>query len=197
MVHIVRTEWAGTSGGPGLTQMAIEPSFGELTPEGAVNAVRAFWNSMVTILPNELTLQVSPIIDEYNTVTGQLIGSTVSSTTPAVVTGGNAGAFAGGSGLKVTWETGVIANGRRVRGSTFVVPVASSAFTTSGTTTPTTQTLINGSAQTLIDALNTNVSELAVWSRPIEGTPGRIGSIHYVTQGICSNKSAIMRSRRD
>ena len=47
--------------------------------------------------------------------------------------GSGQGGFAAGVGARVVWETGAVRNGRRVRGSTFVVPIWSSAYETNGT----------------------------------------------------------------
>lgn len=201
MVAIVRTEWSGTSGGPGVTQMALlGAAGGEWNPAGtqaAVNAVRTFWDSNKANLPDELKLTVSPIIDVYDTVTGDLTASYVAGTAPLTVTGTGTTGYAGGVGLKITWNTGQIRNGRRVRGSTFIVPIISSLFSTTGTVTPTVQTTITGTATTLINSLNAGSTPLGVWSRPFNGVNPRVGFATEVKQGICSTKSAILRGRRD
>lgn len=204
MVALVRTAWAGTSGGPGVTQMAIlGAAGGEWNPGGeqaAVNAVRAFWDSVKVYLPNELTLTVSPVVDWYDVADGTLMGSNVAATPPATVTGTDAGGYAGGSGIKVTWETGQIRDGRRVRGSTFIVPAAATCFTNTGVVAATPRTTINTAATTLISALNTASMSLGVWSRPREATATlseRAGAQFEVTTGITSAKSAILRGRRD
>ena len=48
-VGIVRTHWSGTSGGPGLTQLAVKEGAGafwtQTQAQNAVNAVRQFWES--------------------------------------------------------------------------------------------------------------------------------------------------------
>lgn len=201
MVAIVRTEWSGTSGGPGLTQMALlGAAGGEWNPSGAqaaVNAVRAFWDSQKANLPDELRLTVSSTIDVYDRVTGDLTASYVAGTAPLVVAGTSAGGYAGGAGLKVTWNTGQIRNGRRVRGSTFIVPIAATSFTATGTVAPTTMAQVNLSATNLIAALNAASTPLAVWSRPFNGVNARVGFATEVVQGVCSSKSAILRGRRD
>jgi len=204
MVALVRTMWSGTSGGPGLTQMALlGAAGGSWNPGGeqaAVNAVRAFWESIKPYLPDELTLTVSPIVDYYNRETGELLGSNIAGTAPATVAGTSAAAYAGGAGCKVTWETGQVRDGRRVRGSTYIVPLASSSFTATGTISGTTKTAINTAAATMLTAFSTASLTMGVWSRPREATaelPQRNGAAFQVTAGIASTKSAILRGRRD
>lgn len=204
MVAIVRTEWSGTSGGPGLTQLALLGAAGGIWNPGgeqvAVDAVRAFWQSMVAFLPDELRLQVNPTVDVYDTGTGELIGSNTAGTAPAVVAGTSSASYAGGAGAKITWATGSIRDGRRVRGSTFIVPISSSVYTAVGTIGTATITSVNNASATLISALTTGTMSLAVWSRPREATetlPARSGLAYDVESGSLGTKTAILRGRRD
>lgn len=175
---------------------------GDWNPEGAqgaVNAVRAFWESIRLWLPNELTLTVSPVVDSYDRATGALIASHIAATAPVVVTGDGSGNYAAGAGLKIAWETGQIRDGRRVKGTTYLVP-AVNVFTATGTIDATPKAQINTACATLLAALDTAVTPMAVWSRPrpvSETLPARAGAAFEVSAGICSNKSAILRGRRD
>lgn len=204
MVALVRTAWSGTSGGPGVTQIALlGAAGGTWNPGGeqaAVNAMRAFWDSIKTILPNELTLTVSPVVDWYDRETGELQGSNVAPTAPAVVIGTGTGSYAGGAGLKVAWETGQVRDGRRVRGASYIVPCDIVAFNNLGQTATGVRTTVNTAAAALITAFTSGGSSMAVWSRPRDASatlPARAGAAYQVTQGICSSKSAILRGRRD
>jgi hypothetical protein len=204
MVALVRTHWSGTSGGPGITQIALLGATGGIWNPGgeqaAVNAMRAFWDSLKTYLPDELTLTVSPVVDYYDTATGELLGSNIAATPPGVVIGTSATSYAGGSGFKVTWETGQIRDGRRVRGATYVVPASSSVFTSAGVISATPKAAVNTAAGTFISAITAGTMSVAVWSRPREATedlPARDGAAFQVSTGVCSSKSAILRGRRD
>lgn len=201
MVALVRTEWSGTSGGPGLSQMAILGAAGGIWnpdgTQGAVNAVRTFWDSLKSYLPDELRLTVSPVVDDYDEITGQLRASFVAGAAPNVVAGTSATGYAGGAGLKVTWNTGQIRNGRRVRGSTFIVPIANTVFTSNGTIGTAQMTSINTAAATMLAQLTAAGTSMAVWSRPVTSPVPRGGSVHEVLTGSCSSKTAILRGRRD
>lgn len=201
LIAIVRSEWSGTSGGPGLTQLAVMGAAGgDWNPSGAqtaVNAVRTFWNALAAELPDEVRIQVSPVVDTYDRVTGVLHSSSTAATVPGVVAGTNTLGYAGGAGLKVTWNTNQIRDGRRVRGSTFIVPISSGAFTAVGTIGATPAGKVNTAAAQLISSLNAGGTPLAVWSRPREGLKARAGFATEVIQGTCSTKTAILRGRRD
>lgn len=200
-VAIVRTEWSGTSGGPGLTQLAVMGAAGgDWNPAGtqsAVNAVRKFWDSLKGYLPDEVKLTVMPVIDSYDRISGDLVASHVAGAAPSQVIGTSAGGYAGGVGVKISWNTNQIRMGRRVRGSTFLVPLQSAAFGATGTVVPAVITQVNISAATLITDLAAGATPLGVWSRP--GTPEkpRAGFVTEVVTGTCSQKSALMRGRRD
>lgn len=201
MVAIVRTAWSGTSGGPGLTQFAVLGAAGGIwNPSGtqsAVNAVRTFWESLKTLLPDELKLDISPVIDDYDTVTGDLVGSYVAGTAPLQVIGTSTSSYVGGAGAKITWNTGQIRNGKRVKGSTFLVPISSSVFGATGTVGSTAITTINGAANTMLSQLTAGGTSLGVWSRPGPPSKPRAGFATEVLTGSVGNKSAILRGRRD
>jgi hypothetical protein len=204
MVALVRTYWSGTTGGPGITQMALLGAAGGIWnpggEQGAVNAVRAFWDALKTYIPDEVQLTVSPVVDWYDRATGELMGSNIAATPPGVVLGTSATSYAGGSGFKVTWETGQIRDGRRVRGATYVVPCSSGVFTNTGVVSSTPKAAINTAANAMLTALTTNTTPMGVWSRPREATddlPARAGAAFQVSVGVCSSKSAILRGRRD
>lgn len=198
-ISIIRTEWSGTTGGPGLSQMCIEGFIPvpAATAEDWCDAVRAFWFSLASLLPNELTLNVAPTVDSFDTETGDLDSTVVIASPPAQVAGASISTYAGGSGVKVKWDTNQIKFGKRVRGSTFIVPIASNAFTATGVVSGAAQTTINNAAATLVTAIDNFGGNLAVWSRPRTEPTAREGFATHVVQGLCSTKSAILRSRRD
>lgn len=201
MVAIVRTEWDGTSGGPGLTQLAFlgNGEFTAANAQAAVNAVRKFWDSLKTYLPDELRLNVMPTVDIYNEANAELTGSVVAPVVPLQVAGTSASGYAGGAGFKLNWNTGIIRNGRRVRGATFVVPASLTCFNSTGTIINTTVNAVNIAANTLMADVTAGGTALLVWSRPLvkDDVIIRGGATAGVISGTCGPKSAIMRGRRD
>jgi hypothetical protein len=205
ILGLVRTNWSGTTGGPGLTQLAIEsvtdPHTWNASVAGVVTgAVRTMWNSCAAFLPDNIKLDVSPVVDLYSIADGDLVGSVSAGTVPSQVVGTSTAVFMMAAGLKVNLNTSQIKNGRRVRGSVFLVPAASTAFTTDGLALGTTRSTINGAFNTLMGTLATNNLQLTVWSRPIPDGKKygpRLGDSTAVTNPDTSEKGAILRGRRD
>lgn len=198
-VGIVRSEWAGTSGGPGLTQHAFYVSGGS-EPTGsqaqsAVNAVAGLWEALKSLLPNEVSIQVSPTVDTYDDITAVLTGSQVVSTPPPVKVGLGTGTYAGGVGFKIDWNTGVILGGRRVVGRTYVVPATSTVFDIDGTLAASAISAANTAAANMLTAMSTGGCNLAVWTKP--GGVSSVPGMTAVTSGTCRDKTAILRGRRD
>lgn len=199
-VGIVRTGWSGTSGGPGLSQMAVVAAGGTAWTVANANtataAVRAFWQALVSLLPNELSLSVSPNVDLYDQATATLTGTVTASSTPPIVNGSATGAYAGGVGYKVDWNTGVILGGRRIVGHTYVVPAAAAAFDLDGTLVAGTQSTTTTAANALLNTLSTGSLAMQVWSRPgrKSGLPGQLSA---VSGASVRDKSAFQRGRRD
>lgn len=211
-VGIIRTAWSGTSGGPGLTQIAIAETvsggtgsfFTATNVQNAVNAMRTFWDSIKGILPNELLLTVQPTVDIYNEVNGDLIASITAATAPLNVAGTDAGSYAMASGLKATLQTGVIANGRRVRGAIFIVPAGASALTAFGTAASAARTTVNNAGAAFRTALAVDSLIQVVYSRPVTAAPdatppvvARDGFLSAVSAYDTNEKTAVLRGRRD
>lgn len=206
MVHILRTSWTGTSGGLGLTQIAVDTTdstFGPLSSsdaQDAVNAMRTFWDAIKLNMPNEVSFTVSPVVDYYLTNSGVLSGSVSAPTPPVAVLGTGTASYSMAAGLKLNWNTSTIRNGRRVRGSTFLVPTTSSAFNQTGTADTTVRTAISSAASTFLNSLSATGLKGVVWSRPLdeEDPKGpRDGAQADITGVEVSEKTAILRGRRD
>ena len=199
-VGVVRVEWSGTTGGPGLTQFAMTALGGSFwTPadaQSAVDDVREFLVANQPYIPNEVNLQVMPDVDQYDELTGQLTATTTAATTPASLLGGATGTYAGGCGYRYNWRTGAIRNGRRVNGRTYIVPAATTIFSSDGTLGSTQITTFNTAAATFLSSLASDGLALMVWSRPNE-TTGLPGAMTGVATGDVADKSAILRTRRD
>jgi hypothetical protein len=198
---VVKTKWAGLSGGPGITQTAVICSGGTDEWDGtkvqaAVNAVRAFWNTSPNTLPNELTLTVDPTVDIHEIVIGGLVGSFTAASAPAVVTGTNSGAFSYATGAKIVYKTATIANGRKVRGAMFIVPCGSDVFDTSGNVSSTPRTGWITASNTMAASFVTGQLKHVVWRRPTTKTSND-GGIAEVTGYDVPTKGAILRGRRD
>lgn len=200
-VGIVRTAWAGTSGGPGLTQTVFRDlgdnaDITNTQAQAAVNAVRAFWNSIAGLIPNEIVLTVQPVVDVYDLISGALVASQTVTTPPAAVSGTDTGVYGMASGMKANMNTSVIRGGRRVRGAMYIVPAGTSAYSSGGLVASTAKTTVNSAGATMKTAFTTGDIELLVWSRPTT-TTSNDGDVAPVSTIDCNEKTAILRGRRD
>jgi hypothetical protein len=203
-VGIIKTTWAGTSGGPGLSQLIISNPTGDPISNSqatqAVVAVRAWWASLAGLIPNEVQLQVLPTVDcyEVGAFNNSLSSSLTSTTNPAVVNGTDVGAYAMAAGLKANLHTNVIRWGRRIRGCVYVVPAGLSAYTVTGTIAPAAKTTIDNAGTTLLSAMATAGLNLVVWSRFNEKKhPDRASAVAIVDSVRTNDSTAILRGRRD
>lgn len=201
VVGLVRTAWSGTSGGPGVQQFAIYDGnnafWSTIQAQNAVNHVRTFWNAVSGVLPNDITLTVQNVVDLYSESDGKLVSSIVAPTAPTTVVGANAGSFTMAAGLKMNLQTGQVRNGRRVRGSVYIVPAAAVVYTDSGMVQSGTRTTVNAAGNALISNLATGSLTLGVWSRPKKGAEPRAGALTAVLAVDTNEKSCILRGRRD
>lgn len=200
-VGIVKTVWAGTTGGPGVTQTAFTDVTGAnlsvAQVQAAVNAVRAFWDAIKANIPNEVTLTVLPTVDMYDSATNTLNGSSTAASAPAVVVGTDTGVYGMASGIKVNLMTTEIAYGRRVRGAIYVVPAGQAAYTNTGQVASAAKTTIDTAGGTMITAFNTAGASLMVWSRARTVPTTRAGAVHTVSSVKTNDQTAILRGRRD
>lgn len=169
------------------------------TPTGFPGAVRSFFSSVAGLALPAVTITVPNSGDVISDVDGSLQGVWVDGTAPAAVVGTNTGDFAKGVGAQVRWHTDGVVGGRRVVGSTFIVPLAGGIFDTDGTLDATYVTAL----KTAGDALITSQTDLAIWSRPqparegAHGTlPARTGSSNFVLTCTAPDRVAWLRSRR-
>jgi hypothetical protein len=206
-VGIIRTNWAGTSGGPGLTQVAIAETvsggsgsfFTGTNCQIAVDQMRIFWDTIKATIPNECALTVSPVVDIYNEVNGELQASITAPTAPTTVLGTDIGVYSMASGVKLTLQTDTIRNGRRVRGAVYIVPAGASTMTNLGNVQSSSRTTINTAGNAFRAALATPALIHVVYSRPlvVDGVQTRDGALSLVTGYDTNEKSAILRGRRD
>lgn len=192
-VYRTKIRWSGFTGSPGYTVLHFDVST-DATQAGAVDAyenTHEFTARLASTLPAAVRLNVEGTVEVIDTPTADLVDM-FNVPTMTAVSGGGAGGFSASTGACITWETGEVKNGRRVRGRTFIVPLSGTMYDTDGTLT--------GAA---LDSLNAAAAYLAgggfsfgVLSRP-SGPGATDGSFHTVSSGRIADKTAVLRSRRD
>lgn len=165
-----------------------------------VDRVRDALVAGTNMIPSTITWVVQGDVQEIDEATGVAVNAY------GVTSRSGAGSLAPGLGPTavggvVTWLTSEFVAGKRVKGRTFIVPVRSDSFTTSGDL----NSQFTGAAALFGAAMgNAGASDCVhvIWSRPFTPKPGqsgtaRAGSKHGVTGFTVPTKVSVLRSRRD
>lgn len=195
----VKMRWSGFNGAPGYSVFHLRDFVSsDGTPpdhNAAATKIDDFALGVSSYLPNGVSVQVMSDIEVIDEATGNLID--VKTITAKAVRNGTATAgttYAAAVGGVITWRTGLVVRNRRVRGRTFLVPFASTAFESNGTLSTAT---VNG-LTTLGNAMinQTGAADLGIWSRPtVAGASDGVWAA--VTSFSVPDMSAVLRSRRD
>jgi len=187
---------SGWTGGPGLQQLYFRGATSspvQADVNDVVARVRSFWAGVAGNHPVALTITVQQAVDVIDQATGNLEDARSATTAPLPVAGtGITEFYAPGIMGVLTMETGIIANGRRVRGRTYIGPLTEAAIT-NGTLGAGIVTNNLTFAAGLIAASPTT-SRLVVWSRPKPGSPGVSRDVQTFAM---NSKLAHLRTRRD
>lgn len=182
----LRVEWSGSGVvGPGLTTFYADEGAGSMDPSEVVT----FFDSIKALFPSTVTWTIPGEGDMLNEGTGELAG-TWSASGGGTVAGTSSASYAAGVGARVRWNTAGIVGGRRVRGSTFLVPLTVNHYDGQGTLESTAVSTLATAAGALVTGL---AGALVVWSRP---APGRAGTMHAVTGSSLPDRVSWLRSRR-
>lgn len=196
----VRIVWSGFVGAPGYTNLFFRDFAGpedqditEAAAGQAVARVRTFLQAIAPNFPNDVTFNIDPAVDVLEDTSGELLTSFQTAAT-APVPGTQVGTFSSASGAVISWRTSVIRKGRRIRGRTFLVPLAGICFNTSGRLDAGVQGQLQTAAQAL--AAQSGTPDLGVYARP--SGPGAVdGQWAVVTAATVPELPAVLRSRRD
>lgn len=178
----------GFTGGPGYNQLYFDASGESLGAQSAADAVKAFWNSLSVQMPNTVSIAVQSDVNVLDDSTGDL-QSVVTVTGGTVGPGGSSAPYAAGVGACISWTCSEVHLNHRLRGRTFVVPLASAGYQSDGTLVDSVRSAIQTNAATLLGH-----EDFGIWGRPVNGANGLFGLAQAVN---VRDKVAILRSRRD
>lgn len=161
-VYKVQAVISGFPGGPGVNTFYVN------TIPADLDAFQTFYDAIKAGIPSSCDVQVLNENVKLNTTTGALEGGYSVAALPKIdCTGG--GVYASGVGYTVRWLTGVVVEGRRLIGHTYVVPLVGSAFDADGTPADAFQTTVTNAGVALIaDCSGT----FGVWHRPVNELNG-------------------------
>lgn len=187
----VVANWGGGKIGTGFANFYFTASVS--TAVLASDAARAFFNgcySSGAYLPLGINISFNSTVDTIDAANGELVTST-SVTKPADIVGSDTARYAAVAGACVTWLTDGVEDGKRVRGRTFLVPVAGLGLQNDGTLDSTFVGFCGSAATALIAA----APEFVIWHRP-ESLAAGGGSSYPVTAAKIADKTAYLTSRR-
>lgn len=198
MVWQYRPQWNTESGGLGYSVLHAADAMSGAAVQAWVDDVRElFSQAFSTIVPSGITVTFPGEAVRVDTQTGQLF-EVEAVTAPAAVAGVAAGAYSAPTGGRIRWNTSGIVGGRRVAGTTFIVPIGGGGFQDDGTLAASTITQFQAAAAGYISAM---AGQAVVWSRPWtdpSGTePTRWGTEHVIVSATVPDRAAVLRSRRD
>lgn len=205
----VKLRWSGFQGAPGLTVFHFRDFEGAggfaAEAAGGVARVHTFADTIKTLIPGGVTLQVAPDVESIEETTGELLDVRSEVVPGAVFNNAAAGlSYASAVGAVINWRTNGVRNGRRIRGRSFIVPLSGPKFESNGTLGNDTITTLQNAANALI--LGSGTPDLGVWARPTrvkdaQGVPtGETlpDGIWYVASSAnVPDMGAVLRSRRD
>lgn len=198
----VKIRWSGFTGAPGYTVLhyrdfdAAGGGGGNVTAasaQGAADRASSFASQIRSLVPSIVTMAVENDVDVLEDTTGELVTS-FGVTGALSFTGSGAGAFSAPVGAVVNWRTGGVRNGRRVRGRSFIVPLAAGAFGTDGQLLPASVTTLQTAATAAVN--QTGTPDLGVYARPT-AVGATDGAWFVATSASVPRLGAVLRSRRD
>lgn len=182
-IRRVKIEWTAAAGGSGLSVFYTDSSV-DVTTE-----LQTFFGAIKSRFPSGVTWSCAGSGDMLESTTGELTGGWSGGT--SWTDSGSAGAvsYAAGVGAMVRWNTDGIVGGRRLRGRTFLCPIESVNYDSSGTIVTACLTNFQTAANTLETA-----GKLIIWHRPTPG--GADGVVSQVTSAVVPDRVAWLRTRR-
>lgn len=182
--------WSGFAGAPAYTKFRFEGALTGAQAGTAGSNVKTFLTSCSSYIPNTVVLAApanAQIFDDDGTLQSEVaLSPSVSNTT-----GGAAGTYAAPAGMCVHWLTGSVHLGHKVRGRTFLVPLASSAFDTDGTFASTPLGNIRAAATAYAAS---SPKPVIVSRKPFGG--GVASLVAQITAAQVNDRAAILKSRR-
>lgn len=156
---------------------------------GFIADIAGMFTTLVSRFPNGVQWTLENTGDLIDVETGAITGTWTDGST-TVLTGSLSGSYAAGVGARIRWATNGISNKRRVRGSTFLVPLGTTCYATDGSIeAPALLSLQNASGSLLANS----DGNMRIYTRPVGGIGGRA---HTVVGSTVPDKVSWLRTRR-
>ena len=199
----VTARWDGFVGAPGYSNFYFvdsNPSASfDAGAAAAATSVEAFFTAVKHLFPPALNVTVQSDVPVVNDATGEIVDFTSAGTRTAIQGTHVAGAYSAASGAVITWRSVGVRNGRRVRGRTFLVPLANTAYESNGSLVAGAITSMGNATGAILNPA-TGTSSLGIWARPVKDANGATtapGAWFDVANATVPDRVAVLRSRRD
>jgi len=182
-LRVIKVQWSGLTGLPGVS---VFHSLDSVT--GALSEIHDYFDAIKPYFPNGLQWSFPGSGDTIDGTNGHLVGGWAD-TQPADVAATGTGYHAAGVGIIHTWHTGVVVGTRRLRGRTFLAPLASANYEVNGTVTSACLAAIKAAGDSMWAS-----GILQVWHRP-SGPGATDGSNAVVVSSTVKDQVTRLRSR--
>lgn len=196
---VIAVNVSGDIGATGISRFHVKrldgtaPIAADCNSAGA--ALHAMYVSASAYMPTQTQWSFQSQCGIFDEATAELQGYVNMTSVPAIVPGASSGSYPAGNGLRIDWLTATVRNRRLMRAATYMVPLASVAYTATGQVNGTVAAAFGGYAQTMLNALATASLELVAYHRPAKGTFVG-GTSGPVTAFRVPVQPASLRSRR-
>lgn len=193
----IRVEWQGTPVvGPGITTFYTVGASSSLPA-----SVKAFFLAVKATFPSGITWTIPNTGDTIDTDHGTINGVWTGSGGGTQVSGGTGTQWAAGAGGRITWATNGIYRGRRVVGTTYMVPLVLDYWNTGNGTV---SSVATGNWSSAAAALISAEPGLSIYSREVFADPthlphpivGSLGQASTVLAAVAHSPASSLRSRR-
>lgn len=155
----LRVQISTAQGGTGSTSFYSVPGGGHQAD--VVN----FLTTIKDVWAAGTTVEVPNTGEQLNDANGDVVG-TWSFGSPATLTSANSADYAAGVGCRLRWSTNGVRSNRHIFGTTFIVPIAVTAYDSNGTLDDTFAGTLFSLADDFLDDM---AGDLRIWSRPTQG----------------------------
>ena len=177
--------------GGGVTGLSTSTfMYGGSDYDAFVNALIVFYEVVRQRTPSSVSFDIGTGGELLESSNGDIVDVWQSTYSVQSMVGAASAFHAQGVGARVVWETAGRTANRRVRGSTFLVPLYSAAFGDNGAIEASVKAALQAGATGMVAAL---AGDLVIWSRPADG---RLGAAHPVTSARVPSEISWLRSRR-
>jgi len=171
--------------GAGLSTFYVDGAAGS----GWAGHVKSLFTAIKATCPSGITWTIPNSYDLLDVVTGTLLGGGTTTGGGTETSGGTGSNFANGVGGRIVWDTAGIFKGRRVRGSTFIVPTVIDYFEGASNLS----SVLTGNWATGAAAYLASQADACIYSRPNGGVAGET---NLITGATIPDKVSWLRGRR-